>query len=118
MPEIFINGQYDLDLRVGHDCRETIGNDRHRFRLLIDRLLTACWIHDRQSAMAENAIPGWPGSDYGGVPGVVTGGLKMMWDEGPGGGHYESMASRQYTKIGCGITVTSRGDVWVVQNFK
>ena len=27
--QIFINGQYDLDLRVGHDCRETIGNDRH-----------------------------------------------------------------------------------------
>lgn len=28
--QVFINAQYDFDLQVAHDCRETIGNDRHR----------------------------------------------------------------------------------------
>ncbi len=28
--QLFINAQYDFDLRVGHDCRETVANDRHR----------------------------------------------------------------------------------------
>jgi len=27
--QVFINAQYDMDLRVGHDCRDTIGNDLH-----------------------------------------------------------------------------------------
>jgi hypothetical protein len=66
--------------------------------------------------MAENAVPGWPMGS--GVRSVVAEGLEMMWDEGPGGGHYENMASRRYSEVGCGVYVTSGNRVWVVQNFR
>jgi len=41
-----------------------------------------------------------------------------MWGEGPGGGHYENMASRSYSEVGCGIYVTPSRDVWIVQDFR
>ena len=68
-------------------------------------------------SMAENAIPGWPlaGSS---VAGIVRDGLKMMWNEGPGGGHYETMASRRYTEVGCGFAVTGKNEVWALQEFR
>jgi hypothetical protein len=69
-------------------------------------------------AFAENEIPGWPGKQYGGLRGVIDGGLKAMWDEGPGGGHYENMSSDQYTSAGCGSFTTSAGDIWVTIDFK
>jgi uncharacterized protein YkwD len=69
-------------------------------------------------AWAENEIPGWDMSYGGGsVSGVIDGGLQMMWDEGPGGGHYENMNSGSYTQVGCGIYVTPANEVWVVQDF-
>ena len=68
-------------------------------------------------AMAENEIPGWDMSFGGGtVSGVIDGGLQMMWEEGPGGGHYENM-NGGYTQVGCGIYVTPANEVWVVQDF-
>ena len=69
-------------------------------------------------AWAENEIPGWPKGDYGGVTGVVDEGCKAMWDEGPGGGHHDNMASHEYTQVGCGIFVTASGDVWITQDFR
>ena len=69
-------------------------------------------------AWAENEIPGWSLADSGSVRAVLDDGLKMMWDEGPGGGHYENMSSRSYKEVGCGIYVTPSKDVWIVQDFR
>lgn len=69
-------------------------------------------------SFAENAIPGWDLDNSGGVMGVVEGGLDAMWGEGPGGGHYEAMASNRYTELGCGIVVTADQKVWLLQNFR
>jgi hypothetical protein len=41
-----------------------------------------------------------------------------MWDEGPGGGHYENMKSTDSTRVACGFYITPGGDVWSVQNFQ
>lgn len=65
---------------------------------------------------AENAIPGWPIAG-GGITKVIQDGTQMMWNEGPGGGHYENIVGR-YTEIGCGVFVTPQNRVWVVQNFR
>jgi hypothetical protein len=48
---------------------------------------------------------------------VIDEGLKMMWAEGPGGGHYENIKG-SHTKAGCGCFVTSSNNAWVVQDFK
>ena len=68
---------------------------------------------------AQNECPNWPSNDR-----VITGCLQAMWDEGPEdgnpdtvNGHYESMASRSYTRVACGFFTTPSGDVWGVQNF-
>ncbi len=66
---------------------------------------------------AENAVPGWPLKSYRTVAAVVAEGAKMMWAEGPGGGHYENIKGR-HSQVGCGIYVTSAGDVWVLHDFK
>lgn len=64
--------------------------------------------------MAQNECPGWPGPSDKMVPSC----LKMMWGEGPGGGHYENMASTRYTKVACGFYALPNGNVWSVQNFR
>lgn len=64
--------------------------------------------------MAQNECPGWDGPADKMLPGC----LKMMWDEGPGGGHYENMRSQKYTKVACGVHTLPNGKVWSVQNFK
>jgi uncharacterized protein YkwD len=68
-------------------------------------------------AFAENEIPWWP-LDYAGgsVRGTITQGLRDMWAEGPGGGHYENMRGR-YSQIGCGVFIDG-GRITVVQNFR
>lgn len=44
--------------------------------------------------------------------------LQAMWAEGPGGGHYNNMASTRYTKVACGFYRTPDGKVWGTQNFR
>jgi hypothetical protein len=68
-------------------------------------------------AWAENEVPGWPLVDYGSVRDVIDEGTKMMWDEGPGGGHYENIVG-DYTQVGCGTYLTPGGDVWITQDFR
>jgi hypothetical protein len=70
-------------------------------------------------ARAQNECPGWPSAEH-----VITGCLQSMWDEGPEdgnpnsvNGHYESMATRTYTRVACGFYTTPSGQVWGVQNF-
>jgi uncharacterized protein YkwD len=64
-------------------------------------------------ASAENVIPWWRSTS---VHQVIHDGLAMMWNEGPGGGHYENMRGR-YTQLGCGIFVNG-GEITVVQDFR
>lgn len=66
---------------------------------------------------AENEVPGWPLRNYLTVAKVVQEGAKMMWDEGPGGGHYENIKG-SHTQVGCGIYATPSGGVWVIHDFK
>jgi hypothetical protein len=62
---------------------------------------------------AQNECPGW-----GSIDEVIEGCLQSMWDEGPGGGHYENMSSRDYEEVFCGFYTTSGGDVWAIQDFR
>lgn len=64
--------------------------------------------------VAQNECPGNPGPAKDGIPVC----LAMMWDEGPGGGHYDSMTSTRYKKAACGVFVTESGAFWSVQNFR
>jgi hypothetical protein len=64
--------------------------------------------------VAQNECPGWPGA----IQDVLTGCLQSMWNEGPGGGHYDNMTSQQYTIAACGIAQTQTGEFWVVQDFR
>ena len=66
---------------------------------------------------AENAIPGWPLKTYKTVAKIVGEGAKMMWAEGPGGGHYENIKG-SHTAVGCGIYVNPAGGVWIIHDFK
>ncbi len=62
---------------------------------------------------AQDECPGWPGP-----PGqLIVDCLAMMWAEGPGGGHYENMATTTRTKVSCGFYQTAKGDWWATQNF-
>jgi hypothetical protein len=68
---------------------------------------------------AQNECPGWPGPPDS----LLTGCLKMMWDEGPGEpfsahGHYINMSSTSYTSVACGFYKTPTGNWWAVQDFK
>lgn len=62
----------------------------------------------------QNECPGWPGPADTMIPQC----LKSMWAEGPGGGHYDAMAGKQYTKVACGFATASDGAIWSVQNFR
>ncbi len=63
---------------------------------------------------AQNECPGWPGPPGTMIPQC----LSAMWMEGPGGGHYDNMSSKQYTQVSCGFYTLPDGKVWAVQNFK
>lgn len=63
--------------------------------------------------MGQNECPGWPGPADKMIPQC----LKSMWGEGPGGGHYEAMASTRFTKVACGFA-NGQGGIWAVQNFR
>jgi hypothetical protein len=63
---------------------------------------------------AQNECPGWEGP----AEQMIVECLAAMWSEGPGGGHYEAMASNEYTRVACGFHATGAGEVWSVQNFQ
>lgn len=69
------------------------------------------------TAFAENEVPGWPLERYDSVNEVILQGAQQMYDEGPGGGHYENITG-DYTEVGCGVLVTDADEVWVVHNFR
>jgi len=61
---------------------------------------------------AQDECPGWSGDP--GSQQVAC--LKMMWAEGPGGGHYENMSNSAYHQVACGYA-TVNGSLWMIQNF-
>jgi len=68
----------------------------------------------------ENMLPGWQGWSLNGgktIRQIMTEGIKMMWDEGPGGGHYENMVSTSFKSVGCGVFVNSQNGVTVSIDF-
>jgi uncharacterized protein YkwD len=68
------------------------------------------------TSRAENEVLRWSLAYFHTVRAIVERGLREMWKEGRGGGHYDNMTGN-YRKIGCGIFV--RGDdVTVVQEFR
>ena len=40
-----------------------------------------------------------------------------MWNEGPGGGHYENIKSTKFTQMGCGVFVAANHDVTVTMDY-
>jgi hypothetical protein len=62
---------------------------------------------------AQDECPGWGGT----LSDVITKCLKAMWDEGPGGGHYENMRSNR-KRAACGFYVLPNGKVWAAQDFQ
>jgi hypothetical protein len=63
---------------------------------------------------AQNACPNYPGAS---VEDVLTKCLQQMFDEGPGGGHYDNMTSTKYSRASCGFQAMPGGRIWTVQNF-
>jgi hypothetical protein len=63
---------------------------------------------------AQNACPNYPGAS---VEDVLTKCLQQMFDEGPGGGHYDNMTSTRYSRASCGFVPVGGGRIWTVQNF-
>ena len=63
---------------------------------------------------AQNACPSYPGAS---VEDILSKCLQQMFEEGPGGGHYDNMTSTKYTRASCGFEAMSGGRIWTVQNF-
>ena len=75
----------------------------------------AAWARGDMTSNAENALPNYPANN---IKQSITDGSKQMFeDEKPtNGGHYRNVIGN-FTKMGCGISVS--GDkVWVTQEFK
>ncbi len=43
--------------------------------------------------------------------------LKMMFDEGPGGGHHDNMLNARYRRIGIGLHTTAGGMLYLTNDF-
>jgi hypothetical protein len=63
---------------------------------------------------AQNACPNYPGAS---VEDVLNKCLQQMFEEGPGGGHYDNMTSTKYSRASCGFMSMPGGRIWTVQNF-
>jgi hypothetical protein len=63
---------------------------------------------------AQNECPGWPGT----ITQALTSCLAAMWEEGPGGGHYDNMTTTWRTDVACGFYQTAGGRWWIVQDFR
>lgn len=67
--------------------------------------------------LGQNECPGWGG--WNGDPKtVIRDCLKAMWDEGPGGGHYENMRRTSWRMASCEVYVAPNGEVTAIQNFR
>lgn len=69
----------------------------------------------RCSERAQNACPNYSGAT---IEEILAKCLQQMFDEGPGGGHYDNMTNPKYTKAFCGFESVGGGRVWAIQNFR
>jgi hypothetical protein len=69
----------------------------------------------RCKEMAQNACPNYPGRTPEDALAMC---LQQMFDEGPGGGHYDNMTSPRYARAWCGFHSGREGTYWIVQNFR
>lgn len=69
----------------------------------------------RCNERAQNACPNYPGAS---TEDIMAKCFQQMFDEGPGGGHYDNMTSTKYTRAYCGFATMRDGRLWVIQNFK
>lgn len=63
-------------------------------------------------AVAQNECPHYPSTEA-----VLSGCFQSMWDEGPGGGHYENMSSHDYSRVACGFYFEPDGRVYATHNL-
>jgi uncharacterized protein YkwD len=64
----------------------------------------------------------WAGENVGWNANISTAGVlqleTMMYDEGPGGGHYENIVNKHYTNVGIDVWVdTVHHKVWLTEDF-
>ena len=52
--------------------------------------------------------------DFGEIDNI----LRLMWDEGPGGVHYDNIVNPAWTVVGIGIVVTSDGTLFLTNDFQ
>jgi hypothetical protein len=115
----------DLCVSTINGYRATIGRPPYTRWTAIEACASGEAETDSQTGVAHSAFgtcnesaqcecPGWPGP----LDQMITGCLQAMWDEGPGGGHYEIMASADYTTVACGFYTMSSGSIWAAQDYE
>jgi uncharacterized protein YkwD len=74
------------------------------------------WKQGFCNGAAENQAPNWPVTG-GDVDSVVDKILKLMMDEGPGGGHHDNILDRTMTRVGVGLFVDDTNHLWFSNDF-
>jgi uncharacterized protein YkwD len=73
------------------------------------------WKRGFCGAAGENEAPGWPTN--GDEDGAIDAILQSMMNEGPGGGHYDNIVSRNFTRVGVGLVLDGKGALWFANDF-
>lgn len=68
-------------------------------------------------AQSEVEIPGWPLTTFGTVDAVVDLGIGTFFAGAPTGAEYLTLVAG-YTRLGCGVYVTTDGAVWLVLQLR
>ena len=64
---------------------------------------------------AQCECPGYPSP----IADSLSTCLQQMFDEGPGGGHYDIMTSRNYHSVSCGFfRVEGTDEVWMTMDYR
>jgi uncharacterized protein YkwD len=75
----------------------------------------AIWMQGFCTAAGENQAPKWPVN--GDEDGTVDAILQAMMNEGPGGGHYDNIVSKNFTRVGIGLVVDANQQLWFSNDF-
>lgn len=78
----------------------------------------ALWGQGFCSTAAENQAPAWPLSSFGGdEDATIDAILKAMMDEGPGGGHHDTILAASSTRVGVGLVLDAQQQLWFSNDF-
>jgi cysteine-rich secretory family protein len=75
----------------------------------------ALWNEGFCTSAAENQAPGWPTN--GNEDATIDAILKAMMDEGPGGGHHDNILAASSTRVGIGLVIDGKGQLWFSNDF-